>query len=118
TWCGPCIQAFPSLTEWHKNLEEKGLVILGITRYYGEAEGTKVDNIAEIDFLKRFKKNYGLPYRFVVANNQQNQYAYGATALPTAVLVDRRGIVRYVVTGGSSSREEEIHKEILKLLEE
>jgi len=118
TWCGPCISAFPSLTEWHKDLEEKGLVILGITRYYGEAEGMKVDNVAEINFLNRFKKSYGLPYRFLVASNQTNQYAYGATALPTAVLVDRKGIVRYVVTGGSESREEEIHREILKLLEE
>ena len=117
-WCGPCIRAFPSLTEWHKDLEEKGLVILGITRYYGEAEGMKVDNIAEITFLNRFKKSYGLPYRFLIAGNQTNQYAYGATALPTAVLVDRKGIVRYVATGGSESREEEIHQEILKLIEE
>ena len=118
TWCGPCIEAFPSLIEWHKNLKDDGLVILGVTRYYGRAQGVTVDHNAEIDFLNRFKKSNALPYNFAIADGQANQIRYGATGLPTAVLIDRKGIVRYAESGNSDRREEEIHKMIKKLLAE
>ena len=118
TWCGPCLAAFPALTEWHNELEGKGLKILGITRYYGQAEGVDTKKPAEINFLMDFKKKYELPYDFVVANNQTNQINYGATNIPTAVLIDRKGIVRYVTTGSSETREQEIYEQIEKLLAE
>jgi thiol-disulfide isomerase/thioredoxin len=118
TWCGPCLAAFPSLIEWHNGLEGKGLVILGLTRYYGQSDGLKTDNAAEIKFLQKFKKDQGLPYRFAVAENQANQIMYGAKGIPTAVLIDRRGIVRYIEIGTSASREKEILKQIEILLAE
>jgi peroxiredoxin len=43
---------------------------------------------------------------------------YGASAIPTTVLIDRKGIVRYIEAGNSEIREEEIRKEIEKLLAE
>ena len=118
TWCGPCLAAFPSLIEWHNELESKGLVILGLTRYYGNAEGFKTDEAAEIKFLQKFKRQHGLPYRFAVAENQSNQIMYGAKGIPTAVLIDRKGIVRYIEIGTSASREKEILKQIEILLAE
>jgi thiol-disulfide isomerase/thioredoxin len=118
TWCGPCIEAFPSLIEWHQNYKRDGLEILGVTKYHGEAEGFPVDNAAEIDFLQRFKKAQRLPYDFVVARDNTNQTAYGAGAIPTHVLIDRKGVIRYMETGTSASREEEIRAEIEKLLAE
>ena len=118
TWCGPCIEAFPSLIEWHQNYKRDGLEILGVTKYHGEAEGFPVDSAAELDFLQRFKKAQRLPYDFVVARDNTNQTAYGASAIPTHVLIDRKGIVRYIETGTSASREEEIRAEIEKLLAE
>ncbi len=118
TWCGPCLAAFPSLIEWHNELENKGLVILGLTRYYGQAGGYRTDDKAEIEFLKKFKRQQGLPYSFAVASNQTNQIMYGAQDIPTAVLIDRKGIVRYIEIGTSRSREKEIHKQIEILLAE
>ena len=118
TWCGPCLAAFPSLTEWHETFQKDGLEILGITKYTGEAEGFSVDKPTEIEFLKRFKKANRLPYNFVVAKDNTNQTNYGAGSIPTTVLIDRKGIVRYVETGTSRSREEEIRQEIEKLLAE
>jgi thiol-disulfide isomerase/thioredoxin len=118
TWCGPCLAAFPALTEWHETFGKDGLEILGITKYTGEAEGFSVDKPTEIEFLKRFKKAHRLPYNFVVAKDNTNQTAYGAGSIPTTVLIDRKGIVRYVETGTSRSREEEIRQEIEKLLAE
>ena len=34
-WCGQCIMTFPHLREWHEKYTDKGLVIVGLTRYYG-----------------------------------------------------------------------------------
>ncbi len=118
TWCGPCLKAFPSLIEWHNKLKDEGLVIIGMTRFYGEANGKQVDKESEIAFLDRFKTSYKLPYSLAVADGQANQLTYGATAIPTAVLIDRRGIVRYVESGASESREQEILKKITQLLAE
>jgi len=118
TWCAPCIDAFPSLIEWHQNYKQDGLEILGVTKYHGEAEGFPVDNAAEIEFLQRFKKVQRLPYDFVIAKDNTNQIIYGAGAIPTAVLIDRKGVIRYIETGSSASREEEIRAEIEKLLAE
>lgn len=118
TWCGPCIAAFPSLIEWHNELESKGLVILGVTRYYGRAEGYNADKNAELAFLKKFKNRYRLPYDFVVAKDQTNHIAYSAKGIPTAVLIDRKGKIRYIEIGSSQVREKEILKQIEILLAE
>ncbi len=118
TWCGPCLDAFPALIEWNQDFKKEGLEILGVTRYFGEAEGGKVDNPAEISFLQRFKQNKRLPYDFVVGKNNTNQIVYGATSIPTTILIDRKGIIRFAETGRSASREEEIREMIVKLLAE
>ena len=118
TWCGPCFDAFPHLTEWHQDFKADGLVILGLTRYYGRADGALSDKASEIAFLKKFKVDENLPYDFLVADDQQSQMLYGATALPTAVLIDRKGVVRYVESGTNPSRIEEMRAMMLKLLAE
>jgi thiol-disulfide isomerase/thioredoxin len=118
TWCTPCFEAFPHLAEWQSDFREDGLVILGVTRYYGRAEGYMVDNANEIQFLTRFRKKYNLPYDFVVARNQQAQMQYGATALPTAVLIDRKGVIRYIQSGTSASRLVEMREMLMRLLAE
>jgi len=118
TWCGPCYDAFPSLAEWHQDLAADGLVILGMTRYYGRGEGFTLDRPNEIAFLKRFKEKHDLPYDFVVANDQSTQSAYAATALPTAVLIDRTGVIRYIESGTNPTRIEELRAAMLRLLAE
>ena len=118
TWCGPCFEAYPSLIEWHQDLSREGLVILGVTRYYGEANGSPLDNPTEINYLKDFRQKEKLPYDFVVGQGQGNQLLYGATVLPTAVLIDRKGVIRYIESGSSSSRIEQMRLMLLKLLAE
>ncbi len=115
TWCGPCIEAFPSLIEWHETYKDNGLVILGVTRYYKDSGTAKSK---ELEFLTRFIKDHSLPYQIAIAYGQANQFAYGATGIPTAVLIDRNGVVRYVESGNSDSREQELLVAIKKLLSE
>ena len=118
TWCGPCFDAFPSLAEWQRDHSAEGLVILGMTRYYGQGEGFPLDNPGEIEFLKRFKEKHALPYDFVVAKDQASQQLYAATGLPTAVLIDRKGVIRYIESGTNPTRIEELRDVMLRLLAE
>lgn len=116
-WCGPCLAAFPSIKEWHQEFGKDGLEILGATRYYGQEVGAKTQS-EEIELLKTFRAKYALPYDFVVAKDQILQNLYGATSLPTAVLIDRKGIIRYIETGTGPTRLEEMRAMIVKLLAE
>jgi hypothetical protein len=77
-----------------------------------------VDETGEAAFLDRFRTKHKLPYDFVISKDLSNQLLYGATALPTAVLIDRKGVVRYIEPGTSSSRLIELREMILKLLAE
>ena len=107
-----------TLAEWHRDLGADGLVILGVTRYYGHADGFDVDAVNEIAFLKSFKIKQDLPYDFVVTKDQALQQAYAATGLPTAVLIDRKGVIRYIESGTNPTRIEEMRDMVLKLLAE
>lgn len=118
TWCGPCFDAFPALSEWHRDLAAEGLTILGVTRYYGSGEGLPLDEAGEIEFLKRFKAKQGLPYDFAVAKGQTSQFLYAATGLPTVVLIDRKGVVRYIESGTNPTRVEELRQMTLRLMAE
>lgn len=118
TWCGPCFDAFPSLIEWQRDHTADGLVILGMTRYYGRGDGGSMDETSEIAYLKRFRQDEGLPYDFVVAKGQSTQFLYAATGLPTTVLIDRKGVIRYIESGTSPTRLVELRELMLKLLAE
>lgn len=117
-WCAPCIGAFPALTEWQENYKKDGFVIVGLTRYYDRVQTEKVDNAPELARLKEFRIEHNLPYDFAVATTSTSIDAYGAIGLPTTVLIDRKGIVRHIETGTSRSREQDIRRQIEKLLAE
>jgi thiol-disulfide isomerase/thioredoxin len=118
TWCGPCFETFPYLSLMHENFQKDGLEILGMTRFYGNAEGVEMNEKEEIEFIQRFKLKQRLPYNLVIAQNSTNQIIYGAGAIPTAVIIDRKGIIRYIESGTNSNRGEEIQAVVEKLLAE
>ncbi|MDQ3820044.1 MAG: TlpA family protein disulfide reductase, partial [Acidobacteriota bacterium] len=118
TWCGPCRLAFPHLREWNEKYKDKGLVILGITKYYGHAEGKELSQPEELGYLERFKKENNLTYGIAVANGDDNHRNYNVMAIPTAVLIDRHGVIRLLTTGSGGGNEVEISAAIEKLLNE
>jgi thiol-disulfide isomerase/thioredoxin len=118
TWCGPCLAAFPHLREWHEKYKDRGLLILGITTYYGRGEGREMTPAEELNYLERFKKKYNLPYGVAVTDTDDNHRIYGVSAIPTAVLIDRQGVIRLLTTGSGGGNETTIEAAIEKLLEE
>lgn len=118
TWCGPCVAAFPALTRWQNDYRDRGFEIVGVTRYYGPGYMLPGTLPEEFEFLQNFNKRHRLNYDSVVAKDNNNHIFYGAMTLPTAVLIDRKGIVRYIKTGSSAARNDETEKMIEKLLAE
>jgi thiol-disulfide isomerase/thioredoxin len=117
TWCGPCLAAFPTLIEWHETFQKDGLIILGLTRYYGKTAGFE-NEAEEAGFITETKRKNRVPYDFVIAKDALNNHNYGADGMPTTVLIDRKGVIRYIDSGTSLGREEEVRKMIEKLLAE
>jgi thiol-disulfide isomerase/thioredoxin len=116
-WCPPCLDSFPDLNTWHEDYKDKGLVVIGVTKFYGHAGGMDVDENAELVFLKRFKAGYRLQYGVAVAEKDYNHKNYGVESIPTTVLIDRRGVVRFMETG-SGGNEDEIAAAIERLVNE
>lgn len=118
TWCGPCISTFPKLRGWHKKYGPKGFEIVGITQLYGSVGGKPASQLAELDSLREFKAEHKLPYRLAVSPKGDTQTKYGVNALPTTVLLDRKGVVRYIGIGAGAEEAENIQEMLDKLIEE
>jgi thiol-disulfide isomerase/thioredoxin len=118
TWCGPCRFTMPKLKTLHERFKKDGLVVVGLTQFFGR-EGNKVLTQAEeLASLRAYKKELKLPYAFAVALDSDNDERYGVRAIPTAFLLDRRGRVRYISVGASGGDDEELLDTIKKLLAE
>jgi thiol-disulfide isomerase/thioredoxin len=118
TWCGPCRVTFPRLQKWHESYKDKGLVILGVTNFFGHAEGKQLTQPQEVAYLRDFKKRFHLPYGFAVADSSENDHNYAVSSIPTSFLIDRRGVVRLISVGSSDEEAAMLNKMIKKLIEE
>jgi thiol-disulfide isomerase/thioredoxin len=118
TWCGPCRVTFPRLQKWHESYKDKGLVILGVTNFFGHAEGKQLTKAQEVAYLRDFKKRFHIPYGFAVADSSENDQNYAVSSIPTSFLIDRRGVVRLISVGSSDEEAAMLNKMIKKLIEE
>ena len=118
TWCGPCRYTFPKLKAWHEKYRGDGLVVLGVTNYFGEIDGHNVTRGQELAYLREFKKKNHLPYGFAIADSHVNDMNYGVFSIPMSFLIDRRGAVRFIAVGASEEQTAALGKMIKKLLQE
>lgn len=88
TWCRPCRAIMPSLDQLHRRHHDRGLTILGLTR---ERRPTIEAHLSRS------------PVAYTVARDLgSTQQSYGVSAIPTLVVLDRRGRVREVRVGGEN----------------
>jgi thiol-disulfide isomerase/thioredoxin len=118
TWCGPCRYTLPRFQRWHETFKAKGLVVLGLTNYYGTVEGRKVTTVQELAHLRNFKKTNGLTYGFVVSDSELNDMNYGVSSIPMSFLIDREGNMRFIALGGHELEMAALEKMIKKVIEE
>ncbi len=118
TWCGPCISTFPRLRDWHKKYAGNDFMIIGVTKYYGNAGGKPMTKLQELSFLGEFKEKYKMPYPIAVAEPSEDVMKYGISAYPTTILLDRNGVVRYIGIGAGAEESQNLEDMIKKLLKE
>ena len=114
----PCHNTFPKLQKWHESYKDKGLVILGLTNYFGEANGRRLSHNEEIAYLRTFKKTNRLPYGLVVADSGANDLNYGVFTIPMSFLIDRNGKLRFIAIGGSEREIATLGKMIERVMSE
>jgi thiol-disulfide isomerase/thioredoxin len=117
-WCGPCRYTLPNFARWQTAYKSKGLVILGVTKYYGHGDGRRLNPAEELVYLRDFRKRNSLPYGFVVSDSNVDEFNYGVFSIPTSFLIDRKGVVRYISLGADEEEIAVLGELIKKLLDE
>jgi thiol-disulfide isomerase/thioredoxin len=99
TWCKPCQEMFPKLNELHQLEGPRGLEIIALTRHYMAYGGTEESKIEERRLMLGMVDQHQVSFRVGIVEDERLQAVFGANGLPTIVLVDRNGIVRYAGPG-------------------
>lgn len=88
TWCPPCKEGMPAMERLYQRYRDKGLVVLAVSV---DAEGAPI----VIPYVNEhtFTFPVGLDPRMAVAEQ------YGVRALPTSVLVDKKGALVALAVG-------------------
>jgi thiol-disulfide isomerase/thioredoxin len=105
SWCGPCRALAPRLSAIKDKFGAQGLSVVGITT--DDAEKAAV-------FAEKHQMRYGI----VVDKDGDTSRAYGVSALPTVLLVDKKGVVRDVFIGFDPSGDARLEAALKALLAE
>ncbi len=106
SWCGPCREEMPLLDQLSNKYGPLGFTLLGI-------------NVEEErDLADRFLA--GTPVDFPVLYDPENGVSklYDVIAMPTTVLVDRQGVIRFVHHGYEPGYENEYQDQVRQLIRE
>ncbi len=104
SWCGPCRQEMPLLDKMYQRYKKAGFTLLGVNV---EKDGSKGQRIAE-------KLKLSFPVLF--DKKQQVVDDYNVSSMPSTVLVDRDGNIRYVHLGYKAGDEKMYSKMVKELL--
>ena len=106
SWCGPCRQEMPVLSELHDRYRALGFTVLGVN--------------VEADTAKAKKLLKDMPVRFPVVFDSDSVVSkqYDVVAMPSTVLVDRDGNMRYLHKGYKSGLEDVYQQQVRELIRE
>ncbi|MGC8559183.1 MAG: TlpA disulfide reductase family protein [Phycisphaerae bacterium] len=106
TWCPPCRASIPHVESLYSKLHKKGFDVIGVS--------LDANPKALKTFLAQHKK-MTWPQMYDVNNpgNLAIARAYGITAIPTQFILDRKGVLRYIITGYDP---QQVTKDIKKMM--
>ena len=106
SWCGPCRQEMPLLEQIHQRYEPLGFTLLAVNVEENSADGQA--------FLQE------RPVSFPVLYDPQNGISklYDVVAMPSTVLIDRQGNIRYLHHGYKPGYENDYQDQIRALARE
>jgi cytochrome c biogenesis protein CcmG, thiol:disulfide interchange protein DsbE len=87
TWCPPCVEETPSLEAFASQMEDRGVVVLGVS----------VDQDPEA--LVKFVSQYHLSYPIARDPRRNVPTRYGTYKFPETYIIDRNGYVAEKIIG-------------------
>lgn len=106
SWCSPCLASFPWLKSLQSQYSSQGLTILTVNLD---------ENRQDADFFLA-KQSATLHVVFDPTGNIAKEY--GLVAMPTSLLIDRKGTIRYRHNGFLESKVSDYEEHIRALLRE
>jgi len=106
SWCGPCREEFPLLDQMYKKYKPLGFTMLGVN--------VEPDSNDAEGFIAK------TPVTFPIAFDKDGAVSklYRVAGMPSTVLIDRQGVLRWVHRGYKSGDENEYLDHIRALLRE
>jgi peroxiredoxin len=106
TWCGPCREEMPHLEALHQRYSNLGFTLLGVN--------VEEDSSGADAFLTE------TPVSFPILFDPENQVSelYNVIAMPSTVLIDKSGNMRYIHHGYKPGYEHDYQSQIRALIRE
>jgi len=106
SWCGPCREEMPLLNALHSKYEALGFTVLGI-------------NVEEdVNGANSFLDNFPVDFPILLDSSNEVSKQYKVIAMPTTVLVDRDGNMRFLHEGYKSGDEAKYRQMVKNLVRE
>jgi thiol-disulfide isomerase/thioredoxin len=106
SWCGPCRQEMPLLEQLYQRYQPLGFTLLGVNVEEDSAAADKV--LREI------------PVSFPILYDNRNKVSnsFQVKAMPSTIMIDRNGRMRYLHSGYQPGYEDEYQQQIRELIRE
>ncbi len=106
SWCGPCKREFPFLVQLHHALKDQNFTVIGINV---DTDRSKAER-----FLAGQKVKPDFPIVFDGKGKIAERYQL--QGMPTTILIDKNGVIRYRHTGFRDKDRAEVIRRVKELL--
>ena len=106
TWCGPCQQEMPLLDQMYKKYKPAGFTLIGVN----------VDK--EAPPVKALLARKPVSFPVLLDPDNEVSKAYHVDEMPSSVIIDRKGQIRYIHRGYKPGDENEYQDRIRQLIRE
>lgn len=122
-WCGPCKAAFPKLRALQEEFADQGFTVLGVTGFQGRfadngVNESKLTPERELELTREQIARLQMTWPVAFSTRGCFDEEYGVQGVPTLVLVDKQGIIRFVMAGLNEKAEKDLKELLAKLLSE
>ncbi len=106
SWCGPCRKEMPLLDAMYQRYSSAGFVLYGVN--------VEEDNTD----AKKLLKELGVTFPVLFDTESKASSLYNVDAMPTTVVIDKKGQVRFVNRGYKDGDENKYRDQIRELIKE
>ena len=111
SWCPPCVEELPSLMRMQTELQNKGVVVVGISVDSDAGDYEKFLKDHKVNFITALDPGRRTPTEVVAVVSAK----YGTYQFPETYVIDRDGIVRRKLIGAVNFTQPEILEYLSRL---